>query len=172
MNDQSPDFTLEVGGVKGFCPVGESYAKQQMAKGAVPVLSCEGPCIRGDIARRAADLVGKEASFARACHGESFFVPHSAMATWVKTADKVLMVDGCFLKCHGRVLENLVPEEKIVHVDAMAFYKKYCDIFHMDEVPEEERAAVAKEVADHILPMFKEKQAPSCGCSPTGCSKP
>ncbi len=75
MKDQPPDFTLDVDGVKGFCAIGEAYAKQQMADRTTPVLPCEGPCIRVDIARRAADMVAKEQSLARACHGETFFVP-------------------------------------------------------------------------------------------------
>lgn len=159
MNDQTPDFTLDVRGVKGLCPVGEAYAQRQMAGWATPVLSCEGPCIRGDIARRAADLVAQEPSLARACHGETFFVPHSAMAEWVRTADQVLMIDGCFLKCHGRALQTIVPEERIVHVDALSLYKKYNGVFLMDEVPEEERKAVAREVADKILAKLNPTDA-------------
>ena len=172
MEDQTPDFTLDVRGVKGLCPVGEIYAKQQMADGTAPVLSCEGPCIRGDIARRAADLVAQQPSLARACHGEAFFVPHSAMAEWVKTADKVVMIDGCFLKCHGRVLQSIVPEERIVHVDALPLYKKYNDVFSMNDVPEEERDAVAREVAGKIVAKLDRTDAPACGCGPTSCPPP
>lgn len=170
MKDQTPDFTLDVQGVKGFCPIGETYAKQQMADKTTPVLSCEGPCIRGDIARRAADLVAKELSLARACHGETFFVPHSSMATWVKTAEQVLMIDGCFLKCHGRALRSIVPEERIIQIDALPLHKKYCDKFLMDEVPEEERNAVAREVADKIIAKLKQPKPSACGCGPTACS--
>lgn len=57
MDNQTADFSLEVQGVKGFCPAGEVYAKQQIEKQTIPVLSCEGPCIRGDIARLAANYV-------------------------------------------------------------------------------------------------------------------
>jgi hypothetical protein len=55
------------------------------------------------------------------------------------------MIDGCFLKCHGRVLNNLIGE-KAVHIDALPLYKKYTDRFSMDDVPEHERQAVAREV--------------------------
>lgn len=78
------------------------------------------------------------------------------MARWVKEADKVVMVDGCFLKCIGRVLYNLVDEEKIVHIDALKLYKKYTDIFHMDDVPEAERIDTARKVADRILPTLND----------------
>ncbi len=153
----TPDFAVQVQGVKGSCPVGENYARQQMAKKTVPVLSCEGPCIRGEIARLAANLVAREVpTLARACHAETFFVPHSAMATWVKGAHKAVMIDGCFLRCHGRVLKNLIGEEKMIAIEALPLYRKYNDVFHMEDVPEEERKAVARQVADKIMAMLKE----------------
>jgi len=158
MNAYTPDFSVKVQGVKGFCPVGESYAKQQVAKKTIPVFSCEGPCIRGEIARLAANLVAQEVpGLARTCHAETFFVPHSTMAAWVKGAEKSVMIDGCFLKCHGRVLKKIVGDEKVIHIDALPLYKKYTDIFLMDDVPEEERKAVARQVADKIIAMLKEE---------------
>lgn len=157
MDAYTPDFSLDVQGVKGFCPAGETYAKQQIAKKALPVLSCEGPCIRGEIARLAANLVAQEVpTLARACHAETFFVPHSTMAEWVKGAEKSVMIDGCFLKCHGRALKSLVGDEKMIHIDALPFYRKYTDVFLMDDVPEEERKAVARQVADKIIAKLKQ----------------
>ncbi|HEX9160858.1 MAG TPA: hypothetical protein VF980_04055 [Thermoanaerobaculia bacterium] len=61
------------------------------------------------------------------------------MATCVKTADKVLMIDRCFLQCHGRVLKNLIPAEK------------------MDDVPQDERKAGAREVADKIIATLNQQ---------------
>jgi uncharacterized metal-binding protein len=160
MTHYSPDFTLEVEGVKGVCPAGEVYANQTIAERKIPVFSCEGPCIRGEIARLAANLVAHEVpSLARACHAETFLVPHSSMARWVKGAEKTVMIDGCFLKCHGRVLKKLIGEDKVVHIDALPLYKKYTDIFLMDDVPEEERNAVARQVADKIITILKEEQS-------------
>jgi len=158
MENHTPDFSLDVQGVTGFCPAGEVYAKQQIAEKRIPVLSCEGPCIRGEIARLAANLVAQEVpSLARACHAEAFFVPHSSMARWVKEADKSIMIDGCFLKCHGRVLKELTGEEKMIHIDALPLYKKYTNIFLMDGVPEDERKAVARQVADKIIAKLKQE---------------
>ena len=160
MGANTADFSIDVKGVEGLCPTGEAYAKQQMARKAVPVLSCEGPCIRGEIARLAANMVAHDVpGLARACHAETFFVPHSAMAAWVKGADRSVMIDGCFLECHGRVLANLVAEEKVVHIDALSLYRKYTDVFHMDDVPEDERKAVAREVADKIIAGLKSPDA-------------
>ncbi len=78
------------------------------------------------------------------------------MAAWVKGAEKSLMIDGCFLKCHGRVLKKLVGDEKVVRIDALPFYKRYTDVFLMDDVPEEERKAVARQAADKIIAKLKQ----------------
>ena len=159
MDTFTPAFSVAVQGVKGLCPAGEVYAQRNISDETIPVLSCEGPCIRGEIARLAANLIAQEVpSFARACHAETFFVPHSSMARWVKEAERVLMIDGCFLKCHGRVLKNLVGDGKVMHIDALPLYKKYTDIFLMDDVPEEERKAVARQVADQIIVMLKRSE--------------
>ena len=155
-DEYTPDYSVDVQAVKGLCPVGETYAKQQIAARTTPVLTCEGPCIRGEIARQAGNLIAKEVpSLARACHGEAFFVPNSAMASWVKRADRIIMIDGCFLKCQGRVLKTLVREENVIHIDALPLYKQYTDVFDIDDVPEEERKAVARQVADKIIATLK-----------------
>lgn len=86
-------------------------------------------------------------------------MPHSAFAQWVRNADKVVMMDGCFLKCHGRVLKKLVPEERVVHIDTLRLYNKYTDLFLMDDVPEEERKAVARQVADKVIASLREPGA-------------
>ncbi len=156
MSTYTPDFTLEVEGVKGTCPAGEKYAQQMSMDRRIPVLSCEGPCIRGEIARLVANIISREVpEFARACHAETFLVPHSSMSRWVKGAKQAIMIDGCFLRCHGRVLDKLIGIEKVVQFDALPFHKKYADVFLMDDVPEPERNAVARQVADAILENLK-----------------
>jgi uncharacterized metal-binding protein len=158
MTASTPDFSLAVEGVKGACPAGEAYAKQMAIDGKIPVFSCEGPCIRGEIARLAANLVAQEvSSFARACHAETFVVPHSSMARWVKQADQAIMIDGCFLKCHGRILKNLIDDGKMIQIDTLPMHKKYSDIFLMDDVPEAERKAVARQVADKFIAVLKKE---------------
>jgi uncharacterized metal-binding protein len=156
MKTGTDDFAVRVDGVYNVCPTGEAWAEQSMGDKKIPVLACEGPCVRGDIARRAANFVAQEAPFQRACYPEAAFVPHSGMARWVKEADQVIMIDGCYLKCIGRVVNNLVDREKIVHIDALPLYKKYTDIFDMEDVPEAERIDAARQVADQILSKLRD----------------
>ncbi len=152
-------FTLEVRQTKARCPVGEAMAAENLIRGKIPVLSCEGACIRGEIARVAANLVAKEDPYRRACHGETFAVPDSAMAKWVKQAVKVVLIDGCFLRCHGRILENLVEKSRLVQFDALSHYGKYTDRFDIDAVPEEERHQVARSVAEWVLASLAKDTA-------------
>jgi len=122
-----------------------------MEEGSIPVFSCEGACIRGEIARRAANLVAKEAPYRRGCHGELFTVPHSAIARWTEAAERVVVIDGCFLRCHGRIMRGIIGEDRLVEFDALSHYKKFTDVFDIDAVPEPECRATARTVADWVL---------------------
>ncbi len=153
----TPAFSLNVDGVIGACPAGEKHAQENIAEGKIPVLSCEGPCIRGEIARLAANIVAEEEPYARSCYAETFLVPHSTMALWVKDAHRVVMIDGCFLKCLGRTLNNFIDAEKIIHIDALPMHGKYGDVFLYTDVPEAEREEVAGQVADKILARLTDE---------------
>ncbi len=144
-------FFVEISKTDKACPAGEKAGSAYRTEGKIPVLSCEGPCIRGEIARLAANLVAKEEPYRRGCHGELITVPGSAIAQWIKTAEKIVLIDGCFLRCHGRVLENLVEAERLVQFDALSYYRKYTEHFDIDAVPEAERKETARKVADAVL---------------------
>ncbi len=167
-------FELVVEETRARCPVGERYAEEQQRAGRIPVLSCEGPCIRGEIARQAAHLIGKDPRFARACQGEAVTVPDSAMARWIRDAPRVLVVDGCFLHCQARLMHQMVVPERLVKIDALQLYRKYTDLFGIDDVPEVERRAVAQQVADGILAKFSDQEDGACdkAAAPSPCGAP
>jgi uncharacterized metal-binding protein len=174
MTKSKTKFSIAVDETNGVCPIGESLGNQNRTDGKIPVISCEGACIRGEIARLAANLVAKEEPYRRSCHGEMFTIPQSAIAGWMREAEKVIVIDGCFLHCHGRILINLIDEDKIAQFDALSVYKKYTDIFDIDDVPEEERKRVARQVADKVLADLKRGKAaekPPAACVCGGCSE-
>jgi hypothetical protein len=53
-------------------------------------------------------------------------------------------------------LNNFADEDKITHIDALQLYKKYSDLFDMEDVSEAERIDTANQVADQILLRLKE----------------
>jgi uncharacterized metal-binding protein len=146
------DFSVAVGGVQVTSRPGEIYARDNISHGRIPVFSCEGPCIGGEIARLVANIVAEEVpSFARCCHSAAAFAPQSSMARWVKQAERAISIDGCSLKCHSRILQNLVDDERTIEVDALSFHERYQDVFLYTDVPQAEREAVAREVADGVI---------------------
>ncbi len=148
-------FSLEITNTEKKCTVGERVGSENLQQKKIPVISCEGACVRGEIARLAANLVAKEEGYRRSCHGELFTVPDSSMAEWIKKAEKIVLIDGCFLRCHGRVLENLVRKENLAQFDALSYYRKYTDRFDIDSVSEVERKETARLVAERILANLK-----------------
>ncbi len=167
MKEPINSFTLDVSKTAKSCPTGEIAGSRNLKEEKIPVLSCEGACIRGEIARLAANMVAKEEPYRRGCHGELFTVPGSALAQWIKKAGKIVLIDGCFLRCHGRILENLVGKENLVQFDALSFYEKYTDHFDIDSVPEAERKETAQKVANIVLEALKKTFVRETG-SPTG----
>lgn len=153
-------FTLEITNTDKKCAVGEKVGNQNLKEKKTPVISCEGACIRGEIARLAANILAKEEPYRRACHGELLTIPDSSMSEWIKKAEKIVLIDGCFLRCHGRVMENLVGEGTLIQFDALSYYKKYTDRFDIDSVPEEERKGTAQLVADGILAALRDGTCP------------
>jgi uncharacterized metal-binding protein len=158
MNKENEVFTLEITNTNKKCAVGEKVGSKNLNEEKIPVISCEGACIRGEIARLAANKLAKEEQFRRACHGELLTVPGSNMTEWIKKSKKVVLIDGCFLRCHGRVLENLLEKEKLIQFDALSYYKKYTDRFDIDSVPEQERKETAELVANRIFTELKDEK--------------
>lgn len=153
-------FILDVTDTTKTCAAGERYGRECSQQERTPVFSCEGGCIKGEIARQAANLVAKEKGYARACHGELFTVPHADFANWVREAEKVVLIDGCPLHCHGRIAMNIIDRDQLVIFDALSIHRKYAGLMNVDDVPEEERMRAAREVADRVLVALEE--VPGC----------
>ena len=173
MSESKQNFSIEVEGVKTVCPLGEVAGNKMIAEGKIPVISCEGGCFRGEIARVAAHMVANEDPYSRGCHGEMFTAPGSAMTAWARKANKVVVIDGCFMRCHGRIMKNVVGHKNMIQFDALRIYNKdnkYSDIMLVDEIPEAERKDLARQVADEILASLKADSSCdsvsqlSCGC--------
>ena len=47
----------------------------------------------------------------------------------------------------------------MIQIDALPYYKKYTETFLMDDIQEDERKAIAREVADKIIVRLREEFA-------------
>lgn len=163
-------YALDVTKINKVCAAGEIYGRKCKKEGNIPVFSCEGGCIKGEIARQTANIVAQSDGFARACHGELFTVPHADLSKWIREADRVVVIDGCGLSCHGRIAENIIDNDKLVLFNTIAIHGRYKDLMNIDEVPAEERMQTAQETADAILASLNNDitccpdQSVDCGC--------
>ena len=172
MGKLNQNYSIRFGAADGVCPVGEATGEKNIKESIIPVISCEGACIRGEIARLAAGMVAKETGYGRGCHGELITVPESSISRWIKDAEKVVLIDGCFLRCHGRIIENIIDNEKLVQFDALSHYNKYTDIFEYEDVPEDERKETARSVADWVIESLNNQTVKngSANAQCAGCS--
>lgn len=170
-NNSNKNHTITFENTDRHCPIGDKTANEMMNQVDIPVISCEGYCIRGDIARMVANMLSKEKGYGRACHGEIFAVPQSNMSKWAKNSEKIIVIDGCFLHCHGRMIKGILSENQLVIFDALSFYGKYTDIMDADDIPENERRQTARIVFDKVIKALEqgcsnqsELQPSACGC--------
>ncbi len=163
--------TIQVKLTEQRCELGDSYAQKHMTTPPkVAVLSCEGMCLRGEVARRAANLLSHQLApdkMVRICHGGLLEVS-GGMRDLVERADQVLMLDGCGLACGTRLLRAAFPDLQPSVVFTNQLFDCAPGVFGIDEVPEADIQRYARAVAERILAsgLSNESsiQAPSsCG---------
>jgi uncharacterized metal-binding protein len=136
---------------KNSCHLCEDYAERQKAK-PVAVMCCEGACLRGEIARQAANILcyslAKEKT-ARICLGGAF-TKNTGQRNLVRNATRLIALEGCFINCSSRmmngVIEGLVPE--VIVADQLYDFNR--ELFGIEEMPLEQIQTHARNVAQQI----------------------
>jgi uncharacterized metal-binding protein len=139
------------------CGAGLQYAQRQSA--GLPkdaILCCEGMCLKGETARRAANLIGHRLApekTVRICHG-GLLEKSGGMRDLIKRAPRVLILDGCGMACCTRLTRAAFPDlrPEVVFTNEMATYAG--DPFGIDEVPEQEISANAQSVAAAVMDKY------------------
>ncbi len=136
------------------CALGASYAKKHLTSPPkAAVLSCEGACLRGEIARRAANLItGKLAPerAVRICHG-GLLEKSGGMKDLVQHAQKALQIDGCGMACGTRLLQGAMPDIKPVTVFTDQLYEFDRNKFSLGDMSDTEMQQHARTVAERIV---------------------
>jgi uncharacterized metal-binding protein len=155
--------TIKIAKVTGKCPACEDYAaKNSTTPPKIAVMACEGACARGEVARRAANLVAHRLArdeTVRICLGGAF-TKDTGQRNLVRRAEKVIAIEGCFIHCAARMMEGVIPDLKQVIVQADLIYD--IDLpFGIDEVPDEMFTVHAYKVAEQVV----RDQVKVGGCS-------
>lgn len=136
---------------KNNCHLCDDYAERQKAK-PVAVMCCEGACLRGEVARQAANILCHSLvpeKTVRICLGGAF-TKDTGQRSLVRKATRLIALEGCFVNCSSRmmngVIDGLTPEVII----ADRFYDFDRKLFGVEEMPPEEIQAHARTVARKI----------------------
>ncbi len=143
--------TVRIARVQNTCPMCEDYAVRQAAKPVV-VMCCEGACLRGEVARQAANIVCHELApgkTARLCLGGAF-TKDTGQRNLARNGARVIAVEGCFLECASRMMRGVIPELKPEVIIADTLYEFDRGLFGIDDMPEGEIKSHGREVAVKI----------------------
>lgn len=136
---------------KNNCNLCDNYVERQKSK-PVAVMSCEGACLRGEVARQAANILCHTLApekTVRICLGGAF-TKDTGQRNLVRKATRLVALEGCFVNCSSRmmngVIEGLAPE--VVIADRLYDFDR--NLFGIDEMPSEAIQAHALTVAQKI----------------------
>lgn len=138
---------------KFVCSMCEDFATEQLTKQTpIAILSCEGACLRGEIARQAANIISFNLlpeKTARICLGGAF-TKDTGQRNLVKNSARVIAFEGCPIECGSRmmkgVIENLNPE--IIVVDKLCDFDK--KLFAINDLSENRIKELAHTAATKI----------------------
>lgn len=165
--------TIQVKLTDQRCELGDAYAQKHLTTPPkVAVLSCEGMCLRGEVARRAANLIAHELAperTVRVCHG-GLLETSGGMRELVERADTVLLLDGCPLACGTRLLKGAFPQSKPTVVFTDRLFELDRPVFGVEEVAEADIKAYARIVAEKVIAEKLNGQPAQQAVVSTPCS--
>lgn len=162
-----------------ICPEGSRYVEKILAgPPRKAIMACEGGCIKGEVARVAANILAYQLerdSAVRICLGDAV-TGDSGFVELVKQAPETIIIEGCFLHCGTQIMKTRIPNFEPVVVEAIRLYsfdrEKYFEIF---DIPRAELEQYAKKVADYVqqtkfqgIQVDESQFVPSC-CSCSFC---
>lgn len=143
---------VQIKKTKNVCPMCENYAKQQSSK-PVAIMCCEGACLRGEVARQAANIICYSLApkkTVRICLGGAF-TKDTGQRSLVRNSKRVIALEGCFIKCSSRMMKGIISELEPEVIVADKLYDFDKNLFGIDEMSEDEIKTHAQEVAKKIV---------------------
>jgi uncharacterized metal-binding protein len=136
---------------KNNCHLCDEYAERQKSK-PVAVLCCEGACLRGEIARQAANILCHSLApekTARICLGGAF-TKDTGQRSLVRNAGRILALEGCFVNCSSRMMAGVINDLKTEVIIVDRLYEFDRNLFGIDEMSPEQILIHARTVAQKI----------------------
>jgi uncharacterized metal-binding protein len=143
--------TVKIEKTGKVCSLCEDYTTRQGSKSVV-VMCCEGGCLRGEVARRAANMLRFELApekTARLCLGGAF-TKDTGQRALARNAKRIVAIEGCFIECATRTMKGAVPNLKPEVVIADTLYDFGRRLFSIEEMAESELNAHSRKVATAV----------------------
>ena len=147
--------TVQIPRSGSVCILCEEYADVQATKPMV-VMSCEGACLRGEIARRAANILCHRIDpehTARLCLGGAF-TKNTGQRALAREAKRLVSLEGCPIKCATRMMQGVLNGREAEAVVTDCLFEFDAKLFGIDEMSEEEISANALVVAEKVAEML------------------
>lgn len=149
------------------CPLCDDYADRQKTK-TITVMCCEGACLRGEIARQAANILCHSLApekTVRICLGGAF-TKDTGQRDLVRKATQLIALEGCFVNCSSRMMKGVIDglKPEVIIADQLFDFER--KLFGTEEMSAVEIQVHARTVAGKIAARYgigeKEvQQAPS-----------
>lgn len=133
---------------KNNCALCDSYSERHKNKPVV-VMSCEGACLRGEVARQAANQLCYSLApekTVRICLGGAF-TKDTGQRDLVRKAARLIALEGCFVNCSSRMMNGVIEGLKAEVINADKLYEFDRKKFGIDEMDPEQVLAHARTVA-------------------------
>ena len=155
--------TVQIRKIEGACGLCEEYSeKNSTTPPKIAILSCEGACARGEVSRRAANLIAhhlaKEETV-RICLGGAF-TKNTGQRNLVRRSEKSLAIEGCYVSCASRMMQGVLPDYKPEIILADSLYDESLP-FGIDEVSSEKFDEYAQVVAEKVVDEYIRSVQPS-----------
>jgi DGC domain len=140
--------TIAIPKTPAACGLCEEYAARE-AKKPVVVMACEGACLRGELARLAANQLCDELApqyTVRLCLGGAF-TKNTGQRELARKAPRLIAIEGCSIDCASRMMQGVLPESRPTLFRVPDLTRFDSSLFSIREMPEAQRKACAFEVA-------------------------
>lgn len=147
--------TIRIEKAENGCHLCEEYAEKQNSK-PVAVICCEGACLRGEVARKAANILCHELlpeKTVRICLGGAF-TKNTGQRGLVRGADRVLALEGCHVNCASRMMAGVIQGLQAEVVNVSKHYDFDRSLFGVEEMAEDEIRAHARTVAGKMVELL------------------
>ncbi len=152
MKGQNNDYEIvRIEKTKNSCHLCDEFAERQKSK-PVAVMCCEGACLRGEVARQAANILCHSLApekTVRICLGGAF-TKDTGQRNLVRNATRLIALEGCFTNCSSRMMAGTINGLKPEVIIADRLYEFDRNLFGIEEMTPEQIQVNAQTVAQKI----------------------